>query len=558
MKISLSVFRKRIMWCCVAIVGILALIVIHMFWERRGYRADYGLQNYTDIKDSWTYEDGRPADLSSLKHDNGEATVCYLIPEMEGSTTLFYRSHNSYTKIFLEDDLIYETDNTYPDMSPGSRWNLVTLQPEHAGLILRMQATAAYSGDAPDIDNVFWGDRAAIILSIMQQKLWGALSCFAICFIGLIMIVLDIALNYKKKIKSHGICCLGFFSLCIGGWGLIETNVLQFLVKDTQILKPIDNLFLILMVMPLLLFADELYGVLKYRAVRVFCVLQIIYLISCIILPLAGVTDWHGLLFIARVFIGIFAIGFVAMAVWNNRFLFTRRENRSAEAILQVAGIAALCVSAVISLLRFLIKDAMDRASMLRFGLLLFILCFAASSMFQTYKLIAQGMEYNAVQKIAYSDALTGLGNRAAYLERLEECVKEHILRLGIVYLDVNNLKKVNDVHGHEQGDILIQTAAKVIEESFGEFGRSYRIGGDEFCVLIDTNAMEGYDQGADTFRKKIETVNKSGKYIFRLQIAHGFICCEADSMKSVEDAIKTADERMYRNKVQLKKENPQ
>ena len=558
MKVSLSVFRKRIMWCCVIIAGMLALIVILMFWERRGYRVDYGMRSCTVIEDDWTYEDGSSADFSALRHDNGEAIVCYLIPEMEGTTTLFYRSHNSYTKIYLEDVLIYETDNTYPDMSPGSRWNLVTLQPEHAGLILRMQAMAAYSGDAPDIDNIYWGDSAAIVLSIMQQKLWGVLSCIAICFIGFIMIILDIALNYKKKRKSHGICFLGAFSLGIGGWSLIETNILQFLVRDTQILKPIDNLFLILLVMPLLLFADELYGVFKYRAVRVFGILQLIYLASCIVLPLAGVTDWHGLLSIARVFIGIFAIGFVAMAVWNNRLLFVRRENRSAEAILQVAGIAALCVSAVISLLRFLIHDAMDRASMLRFGLLLFILCFAASSLFQTYKLIAQGMEYNSVQKIAYSDALTGLGNRAAYLERLEECVKERIQRLGIVYLDVNNLKKVNDVHGHEQGDILIRTAAKVIEESFGAFGRAYRIGGDEFCVLIDTNAMEGYDQAANMFRKKIETVNKSGKYIFRLQIAHGFICCEADSMKTVEDAVKSADERMYRNKVQLKKENPQ
>ena len=554
MKVSLPVFRKRIMWCCVAIVAVLALIVLQMLWARRGYRVDYGLQSYTDIEEGWTYEDGSPADFSSLRHDDGEATVCYLIPEMEGTTTLFYRSHNSYTKVFLEDELIYETDNTYSDMSPGSRWNLVTLQPEHAGLTLRMQMTAAYSGDAPDIDNIFWGNSAAIILSIIQQKLWGALSCIAILLIGLIMIILDIALNYGRKVKNHGISCLGVFSLCIGGWSLIETNVLQFVVKDTQILKPIDNLLLILVVMPLLLFADWLYGVLQYRAVRIFCILHVIFLVSCIILPLAGVTDWHGLLNIGRIFIGVFAVGFIALSVWRNRLLFVRKETRSAEAVLQLAGIVALCGSAVISLLRYFINDSMDRAMMMRFGLLLFIICFAASSLFQTYKLIAQGLEYNAVQKIAYSDALTGLGNRAAYLERLEECVKEHILRLGIVYLDVNNLKKVNDVQGHEQGDILIRTAAQVIEESFGAYGRAYRIGGDEFCVLIDTNAMETYDRAADIFQKKIESVNKSGKYTFTLQIAHGFICCEADSMKSIDDAIKAADERMYRNKVELKK----
>ncbi|MCH5267655.1 MAG: diguanylate cyclase [Lachnospiraceae bacterium] len=554
MKESLAVFRKRIVWCCASIVIILALIVMQMFWTRRGYRTNYGLQSYTNIENDWTYEDGSPADFSSLEHDDGEVAVYYLIPEMEETTTLLYRTHNSYTKIFLEDELIYETDNTYSGKSPGSRWNIVTLQPEHAGLTLQMQMTAAYNGDAPDIDNVFWGDSSTIILSLMQQKLWGALSCFAICLLGIVMIVLDLALNYRRK--NYGICYLGIFSLCIGGWSLIETNVLQFLVGDTQILQSIDNLLLIFMVMPLLLFTDWLYDILKYKAVRVFCVLHIIYLVSCIILPLAGVTDWHGLLPVGRVFIGIFAVGFIAMSVWSNRFLFVRGKTRSAEAVLQLSGIVALGGSAVISLLRFFTNGTMDRALTLRFGLLIFILCFAAGSLFQSYKLIAQGLEYDTVQKIAYSDALTQLGNRAAYLKRLEECVKEHVQSLGIVYLDVNNLKKVNDVHGHEQGDILIQTASKVIEDSFGTFGKAYRIGGDEFCVLIETNAAEVYEQAANIFREKIESVNQSDNYIFTLQIAHGFTCCEADSMKTVEDAVKTADEKMYYNKVELKKQS--
>lgn len=67
MKVSLSVFRKRIVWCCLAIVGVFALIVMQMLWTRRGYQAGCGLQSYMDIKDSWTYENGSPEDLSSLK-----------------------------------------------------------------------------------------------------------------------------------------------------------------------------------------------------------------------------------------------------------------------------------------------------------------------------------------------------------------------------------------------------------------------------------------------------------------------------------------------------------
>ena len=554
MKGLLSVFRKRIAWCCLIAVGILALIVIGLFWQRRGYQVDYGLESYTDIMDSWTYADGSPADFSSLQQEADETVVYFQIPEMEGTTTLSYRSHNVYTKVFLEDELIYEADNTYSDMLPGSRWNLVMLQPEQAGQMLRLQITAANSGGSLTVDHVYWGDRAEIVLSVIQQKIWSVLISMAICICGLFMIILDIALNYGKKKKDHAICCLGSFALCIGVWSLTETNVLQLLMGDTQIVQSIDNLCLILSMMPMTLYADWTYDIMKYRLVRWFCILQVLYLLVCIVLPVAGLVHWYDLLPVARAFFAVCAGGFLVLSIWMNRFLFIRKEARSYTAYLQLVGSVALSAAAVLELLRYGSTNDMDKARVLRIGLLIFIICFALSSLFEAYKLIAQGLEYDAVQKIAYSDALTGLGNRAAYLERLEECVKERIQRLGIVYLDVNNLKKVNDVEGHEQGDILIQTAAQVIKESFGAFGRAYRIGGDEFCVLIDENAMEVYDKAVDIFWKKIAAVNKSGKYIFKLQIAHGFICCEADSMKAVENAIKTADERLYRDKMQLKK----
>lgn len=556
MKVSLSVFRKRMAWGSLTAIGVLLLIVVMMFWERRGYSVDYGLENYIDIMSRWTYEDGRKADLSSLRHEAGEVTVCYMIPDMDGNTTLSYRSHNMYTKVFLEDELIYETDNTYSDRPPGTRWNLVTLKPEQAGQMLRIQIKAAYSGDSPQLDNIYWGDRAAIVLSLIRQKMWAVLICVTICLCGIFMIILDIAINYKKKGKNHGIRWLGAYALCIGGWSLIETNILQLLIKDTQILQPVNNILLILSVMPMLLYADCTYGIFKYLPARLLGMLQLLFLVICIVLPVAKVVDWHGLLPVTRMFMAVCAVGFIVLSIWRNRFLFVRKENRTTSAYLQMTGIVVLCVTAVLELLRYNISGAMDRAMLLRFGLLIFIICFALSSMLQTYILITQGMEYNSVHKLAYSDALTQVGNRVAFLEGLKECVDEHIQNLGIVYFDVNNLKKVNDVHGHEQGDVLIRTAANVIRDSFGPHGRVYRIGGDEFCVLLDHDPIDRYAQAVIEFKNRIKSVNESGNYIFKLQIAHGFACCEADSMETVDDAVKTADEKMYRDKIQLKKES--
>lgn len=169
---------------------------------------------------------------------------------------------------------------------------------------------------------------------------------------------------------------------------------------------------------------------------------------------------------------------------------------------------------------------------------------------------IEQGLKYDFVSKLAYCDGLTGIGNRTAYLEALDayKNSSKESNHLGIVYLDVNNLKRVNDNLGHEYGDKLILTAAQIIEASFGFYGTTYRIGGDEFCVLItDDNIKTEYERAVVVFRQLIEEENKSGNNEYDIQIAHGFSVCHDTAADKVEDAIAKADSAMYQNKAFLK-----
>jgi diguanylate cyclase (GGDEF)-like protein len=81
----------------------------------------------------------------------------------------------------------------------------------------------------------------------------------------------------------------------------------------------------------------------------------------------------------------------------------------------------------------------------------------------------------------AYVDELTGLGNRRALFAKLDEII--HTQSGALLYIDVNNFKHVNDTAGHEQGDLALRECATVLQTATG---RSYRIGGDEFAVLLD------------------------------------------------------------------------
>ncbi len=159
--------------------------------------------------------------------------------------------------------------------------------------------------------------------------------------------------------------------------------------------------------------------------------------------------------------------------------------------------------------------------------------------------------ELEEVRKIAYSDKMTDLENRQAYDEYIA-LLNERIAagdideRLLVLMMDVNGLKKTNDIFGHIAGDELLIGSAECIVKAFGAYGRCFRAGGDEFIVIA---VME-----SDVFEKrKNELVQNlaewQGKHIKGIAISIGKVNqCEYPEL-SMEELIDIADRRMYEDK---------
>lgn len=95
-----------------------------------------------------------------------------------------------------------------------------------------------------------------------------------------------------------------------------------------------------------------------------------------------------------------------------------------------------------------------------------------------------------AYRRMAYHDVLTGLRNRRAFEERLKE-KEEKQEPIYYVVADINNLKIINDIYGHLEGDEAIQENARFLKSYENGIFRAYRIGGDEFALLSETADME-------------------------------------------------------------------
>ena len=116
------------------------------------------------------------------------------------------------------------------------------------------------------------------------------------------------------------------------------------------------------------------------------------------------------------------------------------------------------------------------------------------------------------------------------------------------VSIDVDGLKGVNDTMGHAAGDELLKGAARCMKNCFGRWGKVYRMGGDEFAILLsaERNRLEGI---MDHFH---ETVNGwSGKIVKSLSVSCGYVTQREFPDLTIADMAKIADERMYEAKAE-------
>lgn len=142
------------------------------------------------------------------------------------------------------------------------------------------------------------------------------------------------------------------------------------------------------------------------------------------------------------------------------------------------------------------------------------------------------------LKKMSYYDSMTGVGNRNLYIRIIEELQKNPPEKLGILYVDINGLKKANDTYGHEHGDHIVRCTAGILQKYFP--GDLFRIGGDEFVSVNIGIGREQFEEKVIMLRKQLEKEQSFG-------ISVG-VDWKADG-KNILKQIRNADELMYIDK---------
>jgi diguanylate cyclase (GGDEF)-like protein len=105
----------------------------------------------------------------------------------------------------------------------------------------------------------------------------------------------------------------------------------------------------------------------------------------------------------------------------------------------------------------------------------------------------------------------------------------------------------MNDFHGHSVGDHYIVTTGEIIKKAFENIGKCYRIGGDEFAVIIKDKSLGDYQKAIKKLNNLIIEENETTD--FEYSLAYGYAQFEAGKYSSLKDLIDKADKNMYENK---------
>lgn len=145
------------------------------------------------------------------------------------------------------------------------------------------------------------------------------------------------------------------------------------------------------------------------------------------------------------------------------------------------------------------------------------------------------------------TDMLTGFLNRRAYDDMLAEYnTNPPDPNFIYVAMDINGLKRVNDALGHDAGDQVIKGAAECIRKSFGKYGKTYRIGGDEFVAILAVDD-EKFAEIENEFYSLVD--NWSNETVSEISIALGHASKREYMTLPVTDLAKIADHNMYEDK---------
>ena len=486
----------------------------------------------------------------TVKYIDNDTIEYYIrLDDMSGDNmALKFVSRHQEVEVYAENSLIYyiKAHKSIYGTTTGTNYAVVNIPSGTTHIKVRL--TNVYSGLKIRQTSFEYGDEAGIVTNLVSDSLIPViLSSFIILFgIGMFLLWL---ICRKKITNTQSLLYFGIFAINIGMWTLNETSLAIFLVEDRKIASLIGYILLMLLPVPFMQAEKNFFQIGKSAVNNILCAVYAATAVILLVCHMTGVWEFKNSVYIIHMMLIMSLIYFCTVLIKRVRVKGFDRKVKA-----NIIGEAALGISMTVDLIAY--YKGMQQTDVLgKLGILVFIIVLGYESISEVYEKIKEGQKVDFYKEMAVTDTMTGVYNRFAFEEWEDETSDYE--GYSIVTFDLNNLKWCNDNLGHAAGDAYIQASARIIKEIFGKHGKCYRIGGDEFCAVINQKVKK-FDIG-----KHMKQLRELEKYAeeeleikgLNVQIACGYAEYDIETDKNFEDTRSRADERMYESKRRLKSE---
>lgn len=258
---------------------------------------------------------------------------------------------------------------------------------------------------------------------------------------------------------------------------------------------------------------------------------------TLLFLEIVGIADLWTSLLIAALFIVIGCFHISIVLFYETIFY----KNKRAEKELKV--IIFFFVFVVVEIIYFFTNNHKVSYFMLT-GAIIYIGGLLIYMMKNSKKAERLKIEKEVLKSIAFTDALTGALNRAAYIKDILDVYRPENSEYWTILMDTDKLKFINDNFGHEFGDMVIKDTCAVFNHALKGLGKVYRVGGDEFFSLVEKSSDFDVEKFIKLLEEKTIEINKLRKYDF--SVSTGFAKFNPNINKDTNDTIARADNDMY------------
>lgn len=456
-------------------------------------------------------------------------------------------SIHQYVTVSVEEKEIYQfgTQNTFFENTPGSIWNFIPVSGKDAGSTIEILLYSPYVQTGNIVPTIYIGSEKDMIISLFQKAMVEIVLCSMILILGIVMLLYWTFLQIKTHAVDRKLLYLGTLATMFGIWSLNEVDMGAYVIENRIASVYISYTSIMLLVIPFTLFMKSLFADKKHPVWYVICIVSLLDYIICVSLQLLHILDFRESLILTHVLIAVFTVISVIMIRKE-----VKKGNLTRIMKINIVMLLINFFGIMMDLINYYQRVG-DSSVFGRICFLLYISVLGYTATRENTELMNKGREAEIYHKLAFVDALTGLHNRAALSHDFTSCKGKNLEKSSIIMCDLNNLKSCNDTLGHHTGDRYIIMAAEAIKDTFEPYGLCYRIGGDEFCVLLTGIEEEREKELIGQLKVKTKRIGEAIAGC-NADIAYG-IDRYRPGDTDVYAILKRADEKMYQKKKELK-----